>query len=277
MDFLNFDVMQSTWTVRATPPGHGVDAAAFDALLDVPCSNAPASGMLEFVNAFAKIDYLSLVEYTGAVPSQIDGCSHRAVLPNITGECFARYKRHFSHLDEITRLAEHVQREPQATADVVAVHYGLADIPDSGWRQDIFEHSRLSGRLSLLYAPLAHTAFVINLYRDESLGGFTPGEIERVLVAAPILRKVHLTSLRTRRETLAPEVRLELMLGALALRGPQLSRRERDVCARIANGLSVDGIAADMGVAPSTVQTLRKRAYAKLGIHGRQQLSSLIS
>lgn len=269
--------MYSTWTVRSTPAGHVIDAAAIEALLDVPGSASPASGMLDFVNAFAKVDYLSLVAYAGSVPSQIAGCSHGTSRPNITAECFAHYKRHFSHLDEVTRLAEHVQQETQATADVVVLHYGLADIPDSGWRQEIFEQARLTGRLSLLYAPLTHTAFVINLYRDESLGGFTPGEIERVLVAAPILRKVHLNTLRARRESLSPEVRLELVLQTLAQRAPQLSRRECDVCARIANGISVDGIAMDMGVAPSTVQTLRKRAYAKLGIHGRQQLMGLTS
>ena len=36
----------------------------------------------------------------------------------------------------------------------------------------------------------------------------------------------------------------------------------------IVDGLSVDAIAADMGVAPSTVQTLRKRAYQKLAEAG---------
>ncbi len=264
--------MHSTWTVHTPPPGHGIDAAAFDALLDVPANVAPARGMLAFVNTFVDIDYLSLVEYKGNVPSQIDGCSHRATLPNITGECFAHYKRHFSHLDEVTRLAEHVQQEAEAPAAVVVVHYGLNDIPDSHWRQQIFEQARLTGRLSLLYAPLAHTAFAINLYRDESVGSFKPGEIERLLVAAPILRKVHLQALRTRRESLSPDVRIDLTLHALAQRSPQLSRREREVCARIANGISVDGIAAEIGVAASTVQTLRKRAYAKLGIHGRRQL-----
>jgi len=36
------------------------------------------------------------------------------------------------------------------------------------------------------------------------------------------------------------------------------------VCARIACGVSADGIAAELDVAPSTITTLRKRAYAKL-------------
>lgn len=52
--------------------------------------------------------------------------------------------------------------------------------------------------------------------------------------------------------------RPELLEGSASL--PQ----ERAVCARIALGLSADGIAADLDVAPSTVITLRKRAYLKL-------------
>jgi DNA-binding NarL/FixJ family response regulator len=53
-----------------------------------------------------------------------------------------------------------------------------------------------------------------------------------------------------------------------AWRLPELSPRERAVCARIACGISADGIAAELDVAPSTVTTLRKRAYAKLARRG---------
>ena len=63
---------------------------------------------------------------------------------------------------------------------------------------------------------------------------------------------------------------------ALADRAPRLSLRERQVCARIAVGLTADGIGADLGVAPSTVVTLRKRAYAKLGVHNRLALARLV-
>ncbi|MBQ0919700.1 LuxR family transcriptional regulator, partial [Hydrogenophaga aromaticivorans] len=49
---------------------------------------------------------------------------------------------------------------------------------------------------------------------------------------------------------------------------PALSPRERAVCARIALGLSAEGIAVDLDVAPSTVITLRKRAYQKLAEAG---------
>jgi DNA-binding NarL/FixJ family response regulator len=49
---------------------------------------------------------------------------------------------------------------------------------------------------------------------------------------------------------------------------PELSAREQAVCARIACGISADGIAVELDVAPSTVTTLRKRAYAKLTRRG---------
>ncbi|WP_395322562.1 response regulator transcription factor [Variovorax sp. UC74_104] len=63
---------------------------------------------------------------------------------------------------------------------------------------------------------------------------------------------------------------------ALQRTAPLLSPRERAVCARIACGIGIDGIAAELCIAASTVATLRKRAYAKLAIHGRQQLLRFI-
>ena len=264
--------MLSTRTVRTPPPGHQVDARALDALLDVPTSHAPGRGLLSFINSHVEVDYLSLVEYADAVPSQVDGCTHRPNLPNITAQCFARYKRQYSQFDEVTRLAGHVQRDVAGNADVTVLHYSVKDIPDIRWRQEIFESARLTGRVTLLYAPVARTAFALNLYRDESFGPFGTGEVELLAGIAPILRKVHSNALLAQRERLASDVRSSLLDRHLEQRAPMLSRREREVCVGILNGAPLHSIADTMGVAPSTVQTLRKRAYLKLGIHTRQQL-----
>lgn len=264
--------MPSTWTVRTPPPGHQVDAAALHALLDVPTSHTPGQGLLGFINAHVRVDYLSLVEYADAVPSQVDGCTHRPTLPNITAQCFARYKRQYSQFDEVTRLAGRIQREVTGNADVTVLHYPVNDIPDIRWRQEIFESSRLTGRVSLLYAPVARSAFALNLYRDESFGPFGAGEVELLAGIAPLLRKVHLNALHAQRERLSSDARVSLLDRHLAQRAPMLSRREREVCVGIVNGISLNTLADTMGVAPSTVQTLRKRAYLKLGIDSRQQL-----
>jgi DNA-binding CsgD family transcriptional regulator len=62
---------------------------------------------------------------------------------------------------------------------------------------------------------------------------------------------------------------------SLGIRAPSLSGHERQVCARIAGGRSAMSIATELGIAPATVLTLRKRAYGKLGVHDRLSLTRL--
>jgi DNA-binding CsgD family transcriptional regulator len=69
--------------------------------------------------------------------------------------------------------------------------------------------------------------------------------------------------------------RVERADALLEARTTRLSARERQVVARIACGITNDGIAADLGVSPATVLTLRRRAYAKLGISNCLALSWL--
>jgi len=54
-----------------------------------------------------------------------------------------------------------------------------------------------------------------------------------------------------------------------------LSERERAVCLGILSGHKAEVIAADLGVASSTVVTYRKRAYNKLGITSRAGLFAI--
>ncbi|MCB1337622.1 MAG: helix-turn-helix transcriptional regulator [Maritimibacter sp.] len=54
-----------------------------------------------------------------------------------------------------------------------------------------------------------------------------------------------------------------------------LSDRERAVCLGILSGRKTEAIAADLGVAASSVVTYRKRAYHKLGITSRAGLFAL--
>ncbi|WP_298864258.1 helix-turn-helix transcriptional regulator [uncultured Sulfitobacter sp.] len=54
-----------------------------------------------------------------------------------------------------------------------------------------------------------------------------------------------------------------------------LSLRERAVCSGMLAGQKAEEIAAQIGVAPSTVVTYRKRAYGKLGISSRASLFAL--
>jgi len=54
-----------------------------------------------------------------------------------------------------------------------------------------------------------------------------------------------------------------------------LTNRERQVCERILLGYTTTGIGLDLDIAPTSVATYRKRAYAKLSISSQNELFSL--
>ena len=83
-----------------------------------------------------------------------------------------------------------------------------------------------------------------------------------------LLKQAHRSVLGSARRQQSLDARVAHAASALARRLPELSARERAVCARIACGVSADGIAAELDVSPSTITTLRKRAYAKLARRG---------
>jgi DNA-binding CsgD family transcriptional regulator len=269
--------MQAMWRVPAALASQqALDLRAVSLLLDVPRDLAPARAMLHFLNALLPVEFISLVRHAPDAPTQLEGHAHGTGVPNVTRDCFAQYRRHFYGFDDATRIAGRMEDEGGAADEVTVLHTHADDIPDPGWRRQIYEREHLSDRLALLYAPVAHgSAFSINLYRRESMGRFAPQEIERVLAVAPLLRQVHRHALGTGAGAGALDIGTRIALARGRLADAPLSGREREVCARIACGLTADGIAADLDIAPSSVHTLRKRAYAKLGIHDRAALVRL--
>lgn len=243
-------------------------------LLDAARRPTLAPAFLRAVNHLAPAAYLSIVRYDPQGPVLLEGHAHAAAPHNITHDCWARYRERFFRVDELPRLAQRLRDGP-APDDVAAMHCTAPQIPDHGWREQIYEQRGLSDRLTLLYAPVRGMACSINLYRTEAMGPFDEAALQRVLSLAPLLKQVHGQVLGA---TPAHDIdrRIEAAEEALCARTAALSPRERQVCARIACGLSVDGIAADLAVAPSTVLTLRKRAYAKLGLHNRIELARLL-
>lgn len=271
--------MPQTWFVDAPPHGHALAARSVGLLLDAAQDAAPAAKLLAFINQVAPVEYISLVAYGGdggaeendgfgAAPTLVEGHARGAHARDVTAECFAIYRRQYWRSDQATRIAQHLRRTTQAASPVTALHFQPGDIPVAAWRNEIYEREHLADRLSFLYSPLPHMAFAINLYRDEALGRFQAGEIEQLLAVAPLLKQVHQGALRAGHGATATELgpaqRIARAQEAIRARAPSLSPRELAVCARIACGISADGIAAELDVAPSTVLTLRKRAYAKL-------------
>lgn len=274
--------MASQWLVPTPSPGAGsIDLAAVAALLAAPRSAEPGRVLLDVVNRVLPVQYLSVVAYGDAEPRLLEGHARRGAPRNATHECWRRYRQgRFWRQDELVRLARRVQQPGRvdATAPVVGLHVAAHDIPNPVWREQIYEPEQLSERFTLVYAGAPNQALGLNFYRCREQGGFAAQEITRLLDVAPLLCQAHRLALEAPVAGAAPdpiEARVAAAAERLAQRAPMLPERERAVCARIACGLTADGIAADLGIAPSTVVTLRKRAYARLGVHDRLALARL--
>jgi DNA-binding CsgD family transcriptional regulator len=57
---------------------------------------------------------------------------------------------------------------------------------------------------------------------------------------------------------------------------PGISGRELDVCVRLLQGMSHDGIACDLNISATTVKTYRNRAFGRLDIRHNNELFALV-
>lgn len=117
----------------------------------------------------------------------------------------------------------------------------------------------------------------MTVVRRKSSGPFAEQELARLGSAYRLL-----TPLIDRHRMLAGEIveeradRIAELEQRFIMRFPALTPREREVCARAAIGISVEGCALDLGIAPSSVLTYRKRAYQRLGISSAYELARLV-
>lgn len=113
--------------------------------------------------------------------------------------------------------------------------------------------------------------------RRGAAGGFSPLELAWLggfwrLVSALIDRHRELVGevVEDRGERLAE------LEQRFATRYPQLTLRERQICARAAIGISIEGTALDLGIGTSSVLTYRKRAYQRLEVTSAYELARLV-
>jgi DNA-binding CsgD family transcriptional regulator len=134
--------------------------------------------------------------------------------------------------------------------------------------------SRIAQRLSFWFSD-EESSYKVNLYRNGDSDDFMPRAVEAMADAAdiflPLLRK-HETM---HRRPSSPGSFSDYVQ-SLQLVAPTLSRRELEVCAGISLGMTSEAIALTLGIKLTTVQTHRKRAYARLHISSQNELLKLL-
>ena len=135
------------------------------------------------------------------------------------------------------------------------------------YRKRFFEISNIVDKIALSVRVEDDCWLYANFHRLADRGPFSEAERSALVQHGPVL-----AAALARHRQLTEQARF------LDTSGPAfkaLTRRERDVCAAILSGLTLHGVAASLGVSFNTVLTLRRRAYARLGIATERELVRL--
>lgn len=148
-------------------------------------------------------------------------------------------------------------------------HLTAAEAP-AEHRAKVYEAHGMAERVSVAQTQDDGGVFAINFYRHGHQSAFSDAALDSFGALAPALLALvrkHMALSQPMAEAQAHD--LEARLRSLC---PALTERERAVCIRLLQGMTQDGIASDLGLALPTVKTYRNRAFARLGIHFRNEL-----
>jgi DNA-binding CsgD family transcriptional regulator len=118
--------------------------------------------------------------------------------------------------------------------------------------------------------------YCLNLYRFSNK--YSPAEIEKITDASNLLMSCAIKHTRLAgglSDFLTRDAQINELEQRLHAINSKLSTRELEVCARALLGFSNEGIGLNLGIKLTSIQTYRKRAYAKLNISSQNELFGL--
>jgi DNA-binding CsgD family transcriptional regulator len=189
-------------------------------------------------------------------------------VPDTTRDCWRAY------LSGPHRADRTFDQTSSATAHAPLVCHMTADEAPEEHRTKVYEAHGMKERVSVAQTHDDGGVFAINFYRHGHQSAFSDAALDSFGALAPaLLALVRKHMALTQSDSLptgeAGAADVEARLRGLC---PALTERERAVCVRLLQGMTQDGIASDLDLALPTVKTYRNRAFARLGIHFRNEL-----
>ncbi|MEO8152915.1 MAG: LuxR C-terminal-related transcriptional regulator [Rhizobacter sp.] len=185
-----------------------------------------------------------------------------------TQECFAVYRDGLYRRDRTFDAA----RTAAAQGEALMLRLSAREFPNSDHREAIYRRHGVSERLSIAEPQADGSVLAVNLYHHDHQGPFVEGELENFEhLAIGLLATVrrHIVLMEAPPPTRPDAARLR---ETLQRRFGAMPARELDVCVRLLQGLSYDGIAADLSLSVATVKTYRRRAFERMGLHFKSEL-----
>ncbi len=183
------------------------------------------------------------------------------------------YAARFCQWDTVANDTQECSADGQVT-----IHNRRAkDITNSLYRRECYDKPGIAERLTIRSRERDGTSRILHLYRKQHRPSFTHADLSDALSAAAWI----LTAIPNGRRGATKQVgggrqRLPWFIDRLHRLPERLTERECEVCARALIGMTIEGTALDLGVAPTSVATYRKRAYQKLNITSQNEMFALI-
>jgi DNA-binding CsgD family transcriptional regulator len=143
-------------------------------------------------------------------------------------------------------------------------------------RARVYEAHGVAERVSIVEHAGGDGLFALNFYRHAHQRPLSDAQIGDFEQLAPALLALTRKQLALRQPPPAPSAGPDAQRQRLQQLHAGLTARELDVCERLLLGMTHDGIAADLALSLPTVKTYRNRAFARLGIHFRNELFALV-
>lgn len=158
----------------------------------------------------------------------------------------------------------------ESESELSSYRVSFRQVDDAAYRNNLYLAAGLASKLAVVSRAPGRSIY-LNFYyrRDTELSASAAVNLSsywRLLIEC--LSKHDLMTGGLFRDRSA-KLRVE---DVLRERFPVLSKREREVCARIATGHGAEAIALELGLSETTVITFRRRAYSKLGISSQAEL-----
>ena len=158
------------------------------------------------------------------------------------------------------------------SSGIIAQRVRAEQIEDHEYRVECYDKPGLSEKVAVAMRQ-GQDAVVLNFYRSRR----RPRLGERAYVTLVRFAELALPLLRRHAQLAdsaagASSSAMEQLQARLAASHPALTARERSVVARTMLGQTAQSIAEELGVAPTSVLTYRRRAYARLRISGPGEL-----
>jgi DNA-binding CsgD family transcriptional regulator len=152
---------------------------------------------------------------------------------------------------------------------------------DQHYRKHFFEETNLIDKASMVTADDSGIVYC-NFYRMRDSGRYSKTDWQKLSLLLPLMTSLiaaHHRALHSATDTNTQDKPahslVHSVIGRAAPPFDKLTAREREVCARVLLGYTTEAIALDLNIAPTSVATYRKRAYAKLGIATQNELFTL--